>query len=319
MAVFVNEGKLADLFRPGLYTLNTQTLPLLTNLMNWDKKFQSPFKSDIYFFSSRLQTAQKWGTATPITFRDKEFGAVRLRGYGIYAWHVFDPRVFHAKVSGTRDMYRVVDIETQLRNTIVSRMTDVFASSSVPFLDMAANQVELAHRISEAIKPTFAGLGLSLDSFVVESLSLPEELQKALDARIGMNMVGDLSRYAQYQIANSVPVIAANEGGAGSGIGAGVGLGAGIAAGQVIAQQVVNAVKPADGASSGATSTGTTVATWEDNSDENEDVTVDTGIGNLHWSGIPCPCSIPFAPVGRRAAEMDRWACRRSAHDRCDR
>src|ERR1700685_2204784 len=113
LAVFVNEGKVADSFGPGLYTLNTQTLPILTYLMNWDKKFQSPFKSDVYFFSTRQQTGQKWGTATPITIRDKEFGAVRVRGYGIYAWHVFDPRVFHTKVSGTRDAYLVTDIEGQ--------------------------------------------------------------------------------------------------------------------------------------------------------------------------------------------------------------
>src|SRR6266446_10000881 len=102
-AAFVNEGKVADVFAPGLYTLNTNTLPLLTNLMNWDKQFQSPFKSDVYFFSTRIQTDQRWGTATPITIRDKEFGAVRLRSYGIYSWHVFDPRVLHQKLSGTRD------------------------------------------------------------------------------------------------------------------------------------------------------------------------------------------------------------------------
>ncbi len=180
--------------------------------MNWDKKFESPFKSDVYFFSTRLQTAQKWGTATPITIRDKEFGAVRVRGYGIYSWHVFDPRVFHTKVSGTRDTYLVNDIEEQLRETIVSHMTDTFAGSSVPFVDMASNQTALAQRIGEGLKPVFAGLGLMLDTFVVENLSLPEELQKTLDARIGMNMVGDLARFAQFQAGTSLPIAAANEG-----------------------------------------------------------------------------------------------------------
>ena len=213
MAAFLNEGRMADVFGPGLYTLNTQTLPLLTNLMNWDKAFQSPFKSDVYYFSTRMQTNQKWGTATPITIRDKEFGAVRLRGYGIYSWHVFDPGVLLKKVSGTRDVYRVPDIEGQLRNTIVSRMTDTFAESSVPFLDMAANQTELAARIAEGLKPMFAELGLALDSFVVENLSLPEELQKLLDTRIGMNMIGDMNRFTQFQVANSMPIAAANEGG----------------------------------------------------------------------------------------------------------
>jgi membrane protease subunit (stomatin/prohibitin family) len=244
MAIFVNEGKIADVFGPGLYTLNTQTLPILTYLMNWDKAFQSPFKSDVYFFSTRLQTNQRWGTSTPITFRDKEFGAVRVRGYGIYSWHIADPRVFHTKVSGTRELYTVPDLDGQLRNTIVGRMTDTFAESTIPFLDMAANQVELGAKIGEALKPTFADLGLALDSFVVENLSLPEELQKLLDARIGMNMVGDLNRYTQFQVANSIPIAAGNEGG---GIaGAGVGLGAGIALGQTVAQTLMNATKPAE-------------------------------------------------------------------------
>ncbi|MEQ1946735.1 MAG: SPFH domain-containing protein [Bryobacteraceae bacterium] len=241
MAAFVNEGRLADVFGPGLYTLNTQTLPLLTNLMNWDKMFQSPFKSDVYFFSSRIQTNQRWGTATPITIRDKEFGAVRVRGYGIYSYHVYDPKLFHQKISGTRDIYRVADIEGQLRNTIVGSMTDAFAESALPFLDMAANQMELGSKIAEGLKPVLAELGLMLDSFVVENLSLPEELQKLLDTRIGMNMIGDMNRYTQYQVANSMPIAAANEGGT---AGLGVGLGAGLGFGQVMAQQVANSMRP---------------------------------------------------------------------------
>src|SRR6266568_1809727 len=127
MAAFVNEGRMADILGPGLYTLSTQTLPLLTNLMNWDKAFQSPFKSDVYFFSTRLQINQKWGTATPITVRDKEFGAVRLRAYGIYAWRIADPKVFHEKVSGTRQAYLIGELEGQLRNTIIGTMTNAFA------------------------------------------------------------------------------------------------------------------------------------------------------------------------------------------------
>jgi membrane protease subunit (stomatin/prohibitin family) len=241
MAAFVNEGRIADIFGPGLYTLTTQTLPVLTNLMNWDKAFQSPFKSDVYFFSNRIQTNQRWGTATPITIRDKEFGAVRLRGYGIYSWHVADPRTFHTKVSGTREIYHAGDIEGQLRNTIIGRMTDTFAQSTIPFLDMAANQVELAGKIGEGLKPMLAELGLALDSFVVENLSLPEELQKLLDTRIGMTMIGDMGRYTQFQVANSLPVAAANEGGGGV-AGIGVGLGAGL----TMAQQMMNAMKPGE-------------------------------------------------------------------------
>jgi membrane protease subunit (stomatin/prohibitin family) len=237
MAAFVNEGKVADIFAPGLYTLTTQTLPLLTNLMNWDKAFKSPFKSDVYFFSTRLQTNQQWGTATPVTIRDKEFGAIRLRGYGIYSYHVSDPRTFHTKVSGTREIYKIADLDGQLRNTIVGRMTDTFGQSSVPFLDMAANQVELGQKIAEQLKPTFADLGLTLDSFVVENLSLPDELQKRLDERIGMNLVGDMGRYTQFQVAQSMPIAAGNEGGGAAGIG--VGLGAGL----TMAQSMMNAMK----------------------------------------------------------------------------
>ena len=238
MAAFVNEGRMADVLAPGLYTLNTNTLPLLTNLMNWDKLFQSPFKSDVYFFSTRLQTNQRWGTAQPVTIRDKDFGAVRLRAFGIYSWRLSDPRTFHTNVSGTKELYRVEDIEGQLRNTIVGRMADTFAESRVPFLDMAANQVELGQVIAEHLRPSFTALGLTLDSFVVENLSLPEELQKRLDQRIGMNMIGDMNQFTKFQVAESLPIAAANEGGGLAG--AGVGLGAGF----TMAQSMMNAMRP---------------------------------------------------------------------------
>ena len=239
LAIFVNEGRIADVFAPGLYTLNTNTLPILTYLMNWDKAFKSPFKSDVYYFSTRLQTNQRWGTATPITIRDKEFGAIRMRGYGIYAYKIADPKLFYQKVSGTRDIYQVTELEGQLRNTIVARMTDGFAQSSVPFLDMAANQAALGQKIVEAVRPSFAELGLSLENFVVENISLPDELQKMLDQRISMNMIGDMNKFTQYEVAQSIPIAAANEGGGAVGIGAG--LGAGMAIGQTMANAVQNA------------------------------------------------------------------------------
>ena len=238
LAVFVNEGRVADVFTPGLYTLTTRTLPLLTNLMNWDKEFLSPFKSDVYFFSTRVQVDQHWGTATPITIRDPEFGAVRLRAYGIYAYHIADARVFYNKVSGTREIYRVDEIEGQLRNTVVGRIADTFAASKIPFLDMAANQVALGEKITDLMKPGFAQFGLALDSFVVESLSLPDELQKILDQRISMGMIGDMNRYTQFEVAQSMPIAAANEGGGAAGVG--VGLGAGL----TMAQQMMNSMKP---------------------------------------------------------------------------
>jgi membrane protease subunit (stomatin/prohibitin family) len=231
LAAFVNEGRIADVFEPGLHTLNTRNLPLLTDLMNWDKGFESPFKSDVYFFSTRLQMAQKWGTATPITIREKEFGAVRLRGYGIYAYRIKDPRKFFTEVSGTRNTYYVSDLEGQLRETIVARMTDVFAASEVPYLDMAKNQAALAKKISDAVQPSFAGLGLELNQFTVENLSLPDELTRVMDQRIGVQMAGNLSSLTQFETAEALGVAAANPGGA---AGAGVGVGAGVAMGQAM-------------------------------------------------------------------------------------
>ncbi|MBN9657445.1 MAG: SPFH domain-containing protein [Acidobacteria bacterium] len=233
-AMFVNEGRCADIFSPGLYTLNTRTLPLLTNLQNWDKMFASPFKSDVFYFSTRQQIAQRWGTAQPVTIRDKDFGAIRLRGFGVYSWHIENPKLFLTKVSGFGEVYRVSEVEPQLRQTIVGRMSDAFAESQIPFLDMAANLVEVGDRIKASITPVFAELGIAIDQFVVENLSLPEELQKFLDTRVGMNMIGNMQQYTQFQAANSLPIAAANEGGGLAGLG--VGLGAGVGLGQVFSQ-----------------------------------------------------------------------------------
>jgi membrane protease subunit (stomatin/prohibitin family) len=237
LAAFVNEGKIADVFTPGLYTLNTRNLPLLTDLMNWDKAFESPFKSEVYFFSTRLEMDQKWGTATPITIRDKEFGAVRLRCYGIYSYRIADPRVFFNQVSGTRELYRVEDLEGQLRDTIVGRMSEIFANSDLSFLDMTAKQGALGDRVIEQIKPGFAALGLALNTFVVQNISLPDELQKILDQRIGMNMVGDLGKFTQFEAAESLDIAAANQGGA-------AGMGMGLGAGAAVAQTLANSMRP---------------------------------------------------------------------------
>jgi membrane protease subunit (stomatin/prohibitin family) len=257
VAAFVNEGKIADIFGPGLHTLNTRNLPILTDLMNWDKDFESPFKSEVYFFSTRLQIDQKWGTATPITIRDKEFGAVRLRCFGIYSYRVADPRLFFNQISGTRECYFSSDLEGQSRDTILAHITDIFANSGLPFLDLTANQAALAERIVEQVKPAFTALGLELNQFVVENISLPEELAKVLDQRIGMNMVGDMGRYTQYATAESLDLAAANTGG---GAGVGMGLGAGAAVAQVLAaslksQAASSVVTPAVAAPAAAADT----------------------------------------------------------------
>jgi membrane protease subunit (stomatin/prohibitin family) len=250
VAAFVNEGHIADVFGPGLHTLSTRNLPILTDLMNWDKDFESPFKSEVYFFSTRLQIDQKWGTATPITIRDREFGAVRLRCFGIYNYRIADPRLFFNQVSGTRECYFSSDLEGQLRDTILARITDIFANSGVAFLDLAANQSALAGKVVEQLKPAFAELGLELNQFVVENVSLPEELAKVLDQRIGMSIVGDVGRYTQYAAAESLDLAAANTGG---GAGVGMGLGAGAAVAQVLATSLrAPVITPAPAAAAAA-------------------------------------------------------------------
>ena len=245
MALFVNEGTVADVFAPGMYKLTTQTLPVLTYLKNWDKLFESPFKSDVYFFSTRTQLDQKWGTPNPITIRDKEFGIVRLRAFGIYSYHLSDAKTFYQKISGTRDAYTREELEGQLRNTMVAGLTDLFGESGVPFIDMAANQDEFGKAMLAKAAPMFADFGLTLDSLVVQNVSLPDELQKILDQKIGMNMIGDMGRFTQYQVANAIPEAAKNEGGM---AGMGVGLGAGVGFGQVMGQAMASAMQPAAGA-----------------------------------------------------------------------
>jgi len=253
MAVFVNEGKVADVFGPGMYKLTTQTLPVLTYLQNWDKLFQSPFKSDVYFFSTRQQLDRRWGTTQPVTIRDKDFGAVRVRAFGNYAYAISDPRLFHTAVSGTTARYTVEDLDGQLRGLMLQHISDAVAQSGVPFLDLAANQIEFAKQLLEATASEFTKLGLSLVSVTVQNVSLPEELQKVLDQKIGMGMVGnDMGKFMQYQTAQAIPRFAegaAGGGGGGGGSGGGsvvgdaMGLGAGVALGQVMAQQLTQGLQ----------------------------------------------------------------------------
>ncbi len=249
MAVFVNEGKIADVFGPGMYKLTTQTLPVLTYLKNWDKLFESPFKSDVYFFSTRVQLSRKWGTPQPITIRDQDFGMVRLRAFGMYSYKLVDPKLFYTEISGTRDSYTRDQLEEQLRNLVVSTMTATLGGGGVPFLDMAGNQMLLGDKMKEAMAPVFTKYGLALDNFAVENISLPEELQKAIDTRISMGMIGNMGTYTQYQTANAIPLAAQNEGGL-AGIGAG--LGAGLNIGQAMTQAMGNAMGQAQAAAPAA-------------------------------------------------------------------
>ena len=253
MAVFVNEGKVADVFGPGMYKLTTQTLPVLTYLKNWDKLFQSPFKSDVYFFSVRQQLDRRWGTTQPVTIRDKDFGAVRLRAFGNYAYRIADPKLFHTSISGTRDRYTVEDLDGQLRGLMLQHISDAVAASGIPFLDLAANQVEFASQLKAANAEEFAKLGLALEAVTVQNVSLPEDLQKILDQKIGMGMVGDMGKFMQYQTAQAIPKFAEGSGQGGSGIaGDAMGLGAGVALGQVMAQQLQHGLQGGGAAAAAA-------------------------------------------------------------------
>ena len=257
MAMFVDEGKIADVFGPGRFKLVTQTLPVLTYLKNWDKLFESPFKSDVYFFSTRIQLDRKWGTPNPITVRDKDFGMVRLRAFGIYSYRVTDPKLFYQQISGTRESYNTEELEGQLRNSIVSGISDIFGESGIPFIDMAGNQEEFGRALKAKLDAVFIGFGLSLETLLVQNVSLPEELQKALDNRIGVNMMGGMQGYTQYQVANAIPLAAQNEGGL-AGLGAGVGVGFGV--GQQVAQAMGQSLNPGQAA---AVSTDEVMATLE--------------------------------------------------------
>ena len=260
MALFVDEGKVADVFGPGTYKLTTQTLPVLTYLKNWDKLFESPFKSDVYFFSTRQQVDQKWGTPQPVTVRDAEFGAVRIRAFGNYAYRVVDPKKFHTEISGTREAYTVQDLDGQLRGLIMQQISVAIAQSKIPFLDLAANQLLFAQALSQALNPAMEGYGLKLEAMTVQSISLPEELQKVLDQKIGMGMVGnDMGKFMQYQTAQAIPKMAEGVGAGGDAgglAGAGLGMGAGVAMGQILAQNMQSALQgtaPAAGAAAAAT------------------------------------------------------------------
>jgi membrane protease subunit (stomatin/prohibitin family) len=260
VAVFVNEGKLADVFKPGLYKLTTQTLPVLTYLRNWDKAFKSPFKSDVFFLTQREQLDQKWGTAQPITIRDKDYGPMRIRGFGTYSYCIRDIEPFWRRIAGTFDRFTVTDLEGQLRARVLTQMAAFLGSTALAFVDMAANQGQFSDKLKGALAPVFGEYGLELVSFVVESLSLPEELQQRLDKATSMRIVGDLNTYTKFESAEAIAAAAANPGGA---AGAGVGIGAGVALGQSMAAQVAAAGAPAAAAGAAAAAAEDPIAVLE--------------------------------------------------------
>jgi membrane protease subunit (stomatin/prohibitin family) len=242
MAVFLNEGTVADVFGPGMYTLTTQNMPILSTIKGWQYGFNSPFKADVFFVSMRQFTNQKWGTKNPVMLRDAEFGPIRLRAFGNYSFKIKDPGVFLKEIAATNPAFTVEDINEQLRNLAVSRGMEAIAESKIPVLDLASNYEEVSTTITGKIQPEFNQLGLDLTKFLIENISLPEEVEAALDKRSSIGIVGNLGAYAQYQAATSLEKSAENNNGGGL-MNAGIGAGLGAAmAGQVgnIFQQNAN-------------------------------------------------------------------------------
>ena len=227
-AVFVHEGQLADVFQPGLYQLETNNMPIMTTLQSWDHGFSSPFKSEIYFVSTRRFQDLKWGTKNPIMMRDPEFGPVRMRAFGTYSIRVADPGLFLQEVVGTDGEFTVDEVQFQLRNVVVSRFSNALASSGIPVLDLAANTDQMAEYLQKRIAPEIAAYGIEIPSLFVENVSLPEAVEQAMDKRTSMGVIGDLGKYAQFQAAESMRAAAENPSG-GGGMGAGLGMGMGMA------------------------------------------------------------------------------------------
>lgn len=225
VAIMVNEGKLADVFQPGRYTLSTQNMPIMTALQSWKYGFNSPFKAEVYFVNTHLFLDQKWGTSNPVMMRDSEFGMIRLRAFGNYSFRVSEPVTFLKEVFGTSAYMTVEGVNGQIKRTLVSGLSDALAQSKIPALDLAANYDELSQYALQTLAPRIESLGLKLESFLIENISLPDEVEKAIDRRTSMGVAGNLHQYTQYQTAEAIRESANNPGGA-AGMGAGLGVGA---------------------------------------------------------------------------------------------
>lgn len=234
-AVFVNEGRLTDVFQPGTYTLSTQNMPILSDLKGWKYGFESPFKAEVYFVNTRQYLDQKWGTSNPFMVRDKEFGPVRVRAFGIYAFRVVDPALFMREVVGTDGHYTVEEIEGQLKRTLVGGFSTAIVRAKIPIIDMAGHYPDVAAKVLEMISPDFSALGVRLTRFVIENLSFPPDVEHLLDQRSGAAIMGDqIGNYTQLQAAQAMREAASNPGGGAAA--AGVGLGAGMAMANMMAQ-----------------------------------------------------------------------------------
>jgi membrane protease subunit (stomatin/prohibitin family) len=228
VAVFLNKGKIADVFGPGMYTLQTSNLPIFTQLMSFPYGFKSPFYADVYFVNTKQFTNQRWGTSNPITMRDKDFGTIRLRGYGNYAFKVDNAETFLKELFGTNSTFTTEDISSYLKSIIVSSISDTIAESKISALDIASNLLEFSKVATDTLAESFSNLGLKLTKLVIENISFPEEVEKAIDTRSSMGVLSDkMDTFVKYQSANAIRDAAKNNGvsGLGTQLGAGVAIG----------------------------------------------------------------------------------------------
>jgi membrane protease subunit (stomatin/prohibitin family) len=251
VAVFVFQGQIADVFPPGLYTIDGGNTPILSKLGAWKHGFTSPFKSEVYFINTKQFTDLKWGTPNPVMMRDADFGMVRLRAFGIYSIRVSDPRAFIKEIAGTNARFETEDIEGQLRRTLVSGFSDAVAESKIAALDLAAHYDELGGVLRTKLDQEFKTFGLDLVKFVIENISLPPEVEAAMDKRTSMGVIGDVNRYTQFQAADAMRDAAQNPGG---GAGLGAGLGAGFAVGNAMAGALGNAMNQSSSSGAGTAS-----------------------------------------------------------------
>lgn len=234
IAVFVNEGVIADILTPGIYELETQNIPILTSLQHWDHGFSSPFKAEVYFISTKRFIDLKWGTKNPIMVRDPEFSMVRLRAFGTYEIRINDAKVFLNEIVGTDGHFTTQEVETQLTNLIVSKFATLMGQDSTPVLDLAANYEKFGDYLTEHMAEAFGEYGLDLTRMLVENISLPQEVEQAIDTRSSRAVTGNLDEHLKYQSAEAL----ANSDGAMSDM---VGMGAGLAMGQQMASSMGNA------------------------------------------------------------------------------
>jgi len=280
-AIFVFEGQVADVFTPGRYTVEGGNTPILSKLGAWKYGFNSPIKSEVYFVNTKQFTDMKWGTSNPIMLRDADFGIVRLRAFGAYSLRVADPSEFIKQIAGTNAQFQTEDIDGQLKRAIVTEFSDALGEMKIPALDLAAQYKELGEAIRAKINEDFRGYGLEVTKFYVENISLPPEVEEAMDKRASMGALGDAQKYMQFQAADALRDAAQNEGG-------GAGLGAGLGAGFAVGGQMANAfgTGPQGGGGGAAAATVTCPACGKANNPAAK-FCADCG-GKMEVAKVPC-------------------------------